>query len=73
MVNRLEYAPVWLVVQLLRILPRPLARAASTAVAVFLYAALPRLRQVGLRNLELAFPEMSSDQRRRILIGVFIS
>jgi KDO2-lipid IV(A) lauroyltransferase len=49
------------------VLPRNLARAAGTLVATFAYFALGRLRGVGLRNLELAFPEMPAAERTRIL------
>jgi len=73
MVNWLEYAPVWIVIQGLSILPRPLARAAASCVAFATYVLFPRLRRVGLRNLELAFPEMSARDRRCILRGVFVS
>ncbi len=73
MKSRIEYAPVWILIQVLRFLPRPLARAMCTAVAVLLYAILPRLRQVGFRNLELALPEKSERDRRRILRGVYVS
>lgn len=59
--------------RLLRVLPRPLARAIATCVAFLLYALLPRLRRVGLRNLELAFPEKSARERGRILRGVYVS
>jgi Kdo2-lipid IVA lauroyltransferase/acyltransferase len=73
MINRLEYAPVWILIQVLRVLPRPLARAIANCVAFLLYALLPRLRRVGLRNLELAFPEKSAHERGRILRGVYVS
>lgn len=73
MTNWLEYLPVWLVTQLLRLLPRPLARMFAAAVAFFLYLLLPRLRRVGLRNLELAFPEMKPSDRHRTLRGVYLS
>jgi Kdo2-lipid IVA lauroyltransferase/acyltransferase len=73
MKSRVEYAPVWILIQVLKFLPRPLARAMCTGVAILLYAILPRLRQVGLRNLELAFPEKSERERRHILRGVYIS
>ena len=71
--HRLEYAPVWLLIQALRFLPRPLARAAAITVAFLLYLLLPRLRRVGLRNLQLAFPELKPAERRRILRGVYVS
>ena len=63
----MEFAVVWLFVHALRVLPRPLARAAGAAIACLAYATLGRLRRVGLRNLELAFPAMPADQREALL------
>jgi len=54
-------------------LPRPLARAAGALLAWTVYVLHSRLRRVGMRNLELAFPEKSRRQRKRILRGVFTS
>ncbi len=69
----LEFLPVWIVIQVLRILPRPIARAVAVSIAFALYLLLPRLRHVGRRNLELALPELSTKERRRILRGVYSS
>ena len=69
--HRLEYAPVWLLVRFLGVLPRPLARATGILLARLVYLLHARLRHVGLRNLELAFPEMKPAERRRILRQVF--
>jgi KDO2-lipid IV(A) lauroyltransferase len=71
MLDWIEYAPVWLVVRTLGVLPRPLARAIGMTIGRLVYWLHPRLRRVGERNLELAFPEMPVDQRRRILKGEF--
>jgi Kdo2-lipid IVA lauroyltransferase/acyltransferase len=71
--HRLEYAFVWLWVKIVGLLPRPLARAKGIALGLMVYALHGRLRHVGMRNLALAFPEMSRSQRRRILRGVFVS
>jgi Kdo2-lipid IVA lauroyltransferase/acyltransferase len=69
----LEFAPVWLFAQMLRWLPRPLARALGRSVAMAVYCLHPRLRRVGMRNLELAFPDKSLAERRQILKGVYRS
>ena len=58
--QRLEYALVWLIVKSLGSLPRPLARAAAISLAWIIYFLHVRLRQVGMRNLALAFPEKSA-------------
>ena len=70
---RLEYLPVWLIAQTLRWLPRPVARAIGHGVAISFYCLHPRLRRVGMRNLELAFPEKSVAERERILKDVYLS
>lgn len=54
-------------------LPRPLARAAGITLAWIVYVFHRKLRRVGKRNLELAFPEKSARERAKILRGVFTS
>jgi Kdo2-lipid IVA lauroyltransferase/acyltransferase len=71
--ERLEYALVWICIKVLGILPRPIARAIGITLGLTVYAVHGRLRQVGLRNLTLAFPAMPDTERRRILRGEFIS
>lgn len=71
MLEWIEYAPVWLVVRTLGVLPRPLARSIGIAIGGCVYGLHRRLRRVGERNLELAYPEMPPEERRRILRGVF--
>jgi KDO2-lipid IV(A) lauroyltransferase len=65
--HRLEFVLAWLFIHFFRILPRAAARAAGVLVSRFAYTALRRLRQVGLRNLELAFPEMPEAERDTLL------
>ncbi|MDP9162209.1 MAG: lysophospholipid acyltransferase family protein [Acidobacteriota bacterium] len=71
--QRLEYALARLIVKSIGALPRPLARAAAIALAWKVYCLHVRLRRVGMRNLELAFPEKTQRERARILRGVFTS
>lgn len=71
--HRLEYALVWPVIKFIGHLPRPLARFAGLLLAGVVYHLHPRLRRVGLRNLEIAFPELPLKERRRIVRGVFRS
>jgi KDO2-lipid IV(A) lauroyltransferase len=68
-----EFLPVWLIAQTLRRLPRPVARAFGRAIGILFYWAHPRLRQVGLRNLAMAFPEKTLAERENILKGVYLS
>jgi KDO2-lipid IV(A) lauroyltransferase len=71
--QRLEYAAAWPFIKILGILPRPLARAAGIGLAWAVYLLHVRLRQVGMRNLAMAFPEKSEAERARILRGEFAS
>ena len=71
--QRLEYVPVWLLVRILGALPRPVGRAAGIGLGWLVYFFHRRLRRVGLRNLEIAFPEKSGAERKRIVRGVFTS
>ena len=71
--HRLEYAIVWVLVKTVGLLPRPFARAKGIALGLMVYVLHVRLRRVGMRNLALAFPDVSRGQRRRILRGVFVS
>src|SRR4051812_16914391 len=64
--HKLEYAPVWLLVHAIGILPRSLARAAGIVLAYKMYFLMPRLRRVGMRNLGLAFPEKTRRQQKKI-------
>jgi KDO2-lipid IV(A) lauroyltransferase len=62
-----EFAVVWLFVHGVRLLPRRGARAVGKAIGAIAFRALARLRRVGLRNLELAFPEMTAEDREATL------
>jgi Kdo2-lipid IVA lauroyltransferase/acyltransferase len=70
---RIEYALAWLVIRTLGVLPRPVSRGLAIALGRAVYLLHPKLRRVGMRNLELAFPEKSMRERRQILRGVFTS
>jgi KDO2-lipid IV(A) lauroyltransferase len=71
--HRIEYWIVWLWVKAVGLLPRPLARAKGITLGLIVYLAHARLRQVGMRNLALAFPGKSRRERARILRGEYIS
>jgi len=71
--QRLEYAAAWPFIKILGILPRPLARAMGIGLAWVVYLLHVRLRQVGMRNLAMVFPEKSEAERARILRGEFAS
>lgn len=69
----LEYGAARSVLSGLGLLPRPLAVALGRGMGCIGYALGGRLRRTGLRNLELAFPEMSAHEREQILRGCFKS
>jgi KDO2-lipid IV(A) lauroyltransferase len=71
--HKLEFALVWLLVRSLGLLPRSLARHLGAAIGWAAWAAVPRLRQVGMKNLALAFPTQSLAERKKILRGMYRS
>jgi Kdo2-lipid IVA lauroyltransferase/acyltransferase len=70
--HKFEYLPLWLLVRTLGALPRPLARGLGISLAYLVYLLHGKLRRVGMRNLEIAFPDKSRKQRKKILRGVFV-
>jgi len=69
-----ESCEYWLVLGVVRILewmPRSVARLFAGMLAWAVYHGLGRLRRVGERNLELALPEISIDERGKILRGLY--
>jgi len=69
--HRLQYWAALLVLWGLRSLPRPWARRVGAWLGFLVYVLHRRLRRVGKRNLELAFPQASPADRQRILRGEF--
>ena len=65
--QRLEYGALRLMMAAVGVLPRRAARAVGAGIGAVIWTLLGRLRSVGLRNLELAFPEKTAEERRRIL------
>ncbi len=70
--ENLEY---WLVVSVARVLgwlPRQVSRLCAGVLAFAVYHGLSRLRRVGERNLQFAFPEVTSAKERATLLrGVY--
>jgi KDO2-lipid IV(A) lauroyltransferase len=71
--RKLEHAAAWPFIKILGLMPRSLSRAFAIGLAQIFYLLHFRLRQVGMRNLAMVFPEKSVAERRRILRGVFSS
>lgn len=69
----LQYATVCILMSFLRVLPRALASNTALAMGWIAYRSNRKLRQTGERNLHLAFSDMSRRERRRILLGSFVS
>jgi len=69
--ENLEYVLVWAFVHTIGALPRPIAIAAGKFLGLLAYVVMSRLRKVGIRNLQIAFPQMTEKQRRRIVFQLF--
>jgi KDO2-lipid IV(A) lauroyltransferase len=71
--HKLEFALVWFLVRTLGLLPRSAARWFGACIGSVAFATVPRLRQVGMKNLALAFPEKSHAEHQNILRGMYRS
>ncbi|HKG22181.1 MAG TPA: lysophospholipid acyltransferase family protein [Blastocatellia bacterium] len=69
--NWVEFIPAWLLLRLLGTLPRRRAISAGQALARAIYHVHGRLRRAGDRNLSMAMPDLSPEDRRAIIEGVF--
>jgi len=58
---------VWLFIHMLRALPRRMARCCGATLAAVAFLLHRRLREVGRRNLEMAFPSLPKPEREVIL------
>ena len=66
-----EYVAAAALLGMLRALPAKAAELTGVAFGQAAYHVLGKLRRVGLRNLEIAFPEKSEEQRQQILKSAF--
>lgn len=67
----LEYTAARMVLEFLHFLPRKTTGMVGMSIGRLGYHLAGKLRRVGLRNLELAFPEKSEAERVEILKGAF--
>lgn len=68
--ERLEYLTAWAGLKLLGVLPRRVARFFGARFAGIIYALQPRLHRIALVNLQIAFPDWTVAQRRRVIRGM---
>lgn len=68
-----EYSVVSLLLGFLGVLPRTIALRLSIGVARLGYRLLSGLRKTGMRSLAIAYPQISDDDKTRILRGTFES
>src|SRR5437667_7527184 len=65
-----EYAAVWVIMEVLSVLPRSLARSLAAGVVHLFYALLPELRKTAEVNLRIAVAEWSGAQRKAVVRGM---
>jgi Kdo2-lipid IVA lauroyltransferase/acyltransferase len=63
----LEYLVARALLAILALLPLSFATRVAMVASRVVFACLPRFRRIGLRNLELAFPDLSPTERRPLL------
>jgi Kdo2-lipid IVA lauroyltransferase/acyltransferase len=66
-----EYTLALIVIRLFRAMPRSLAHRAAHSLAWLAFHLASRQRRAGMRNLQLAFPSLTDEERSRILRGTF--
>jgi KDO2-lipid IV(A) lauroyltransferase len=71
--QRLEAGILWFMVRVIGALPRSIARKLGEGIGALAWWLLARLRNVGLRNLQIAYPEKNARERRDILRGEYRS
>jgi Kdo2-lipid IVA lauroyltransferase/acyltransferase len=65
--RKLEYFAVLLLIRGVGLLPRGFARRIGAVIGALAFLALPRLRRVGYRNLQIAFPNLTRAEQTAIL------
>src|SRR5438270_3299326 len=66
----IEYAAVWVVLKVLGILPRSMARTLAAGVARTIYSLLSNLQKTAEFNLRLAFPDWGEARRQATIRGM---
>src|ERR1700730_11365678 len=66
----MEFAAAWLILKLLGVLPRNVARGLAGSLARALFALWPKLRWTAEFILRLAFPDWDETRRRAVIRGM---
>jgi Kdo2-lipid IVA lauroyltransferase/acyltransferase len=69
--SALEYWVAWILLSGLGLLPRSLAVRLGRSIGYIGYLLPGNFRRIGLRNLEIAFPDLSENVRKKLLRGCF--
>lgn len=69
----LEYFVARLFLSILGVLPRAVAVAVGESLGYAAYLLPTRLGQTGMRNLEIAFPDLPEKEKKRLLRGCFLT
>ena len=67
----IEFLLVWPLMQALAWFPEPAARRIAATIGVGLRWAVPGWRRVARTNLDIAFPELSEERKRELLVGCY--
>jgi len=65
-----QYAALWVIMKSSGLLPRHAARTFYAFCAALVFPLMPRLSRTAMFNLQLAFPDWSESQRRRVIRGM---
>ena len=71
--NRAEYVAVRLFFGILGIFPLTTSMRIGKGFAGLVFRLFPKLHKTGRRNLEIAMPELSTEEQEKILRGTFLS
>lgn len=63
----LEYSTLWLLLKASGLMPRGAARSFYAFAAAVMFRCMPRLHRTAMFNLQLAFPNMTDEQRRDVI------
>ncbi|GAC1655956.1 MAG: lysophospholipid acyltransferase family protein [Acidobacteriaceae bacterium] len=70
--EEIEYRVVWVILRVIGGMPQALGRGLAYGVGLLAYLLLGKLRRVGLRNLEIAFPNLGLKEKKRVLRKLYM-